>query len=49
MKNDLGSKKEIDHALDWMLEWKTSPAFRKRLAYILSGLDFPNHAKKVLG
>jgi hypothetical protein len=24
--------KEIDHALNWMLGWKTSPAFRKRLA-----------------
>jgi hypothetical protein len=41
--------KEIDHALDWMLGWKTSSAFRKRLAYILTGLEFPNHAKKVLG
>jgi hypothetical protein len=40
--------KEIDHALNWMLGWKTSPAFRKRLAYILTGLEFPNHAKKVL-
>ena len=40
--------KEIDHALDWMLEWKTNSAFRKRLAYILTGLEFPNHAKKVL-
>ena len=40
--------KEIDHALDWMLGWKTSPAFRKRLSSILVGLDFPNHAKKVL-
>ena len=40
--------KEINHALNWMLGWKTSPAFRKRLAYILTGLDFPNHAKKVL-
>ena len=41
--------KEIDHALDWMLGWKTSPAFRKRLSSILLGLDFPKHAKKVLG
>ncbi len=40
--------KEIDHALDWMLGWKTSPAFRKRLSSILLGLDFPKHAKKVL-
>ena len=41
--------KEIDHALDWMLGWKTSPAFRKRLSSILIGLDFPKHAKRVLG
>jgi len=40
--------KEINHALNWMLGWKTSPAFRKRLSSILVGLDFPNHAKKVL-
>lgn len=40
--------KEINHALNWMLGWKTSPAFRKRLSSILIGLDFPNHAKKVL-
>ena len=41
--------KEIDHALEWMLGWKTSPAFRKRLSSILIGLDFPKHAKRVLG
>jgi hypothetical protein len=41
--------KKIDHALDWMPGWKTRPAFRKRLASILIGLDFPNNAKKVLG
>lgn len=40
--------KEIDHALTWMLGWKTSPAFRKRLAAILVGLDFPKHAKRIL-
>jgi len=40
--------REITHALDWMLGWKTSLAFRKRLSGILVGLDFPNHAKKVL-
>lgn len=40
--------KEIDHALEWMLGWKTSPAFRKRLSSILIGLDFPKHAKRVL-
>lgn len=40
--------KEIDHALSWMLGWRTSPAFRKRLAAILVGLDFPKHAKRIL-
>lgn len=36
--------REINHAIRWMLGWKTSQAFRQKLAEILEALGFSRQA-----
>jgi len=39
--------REMNHAIRWMLGWKTSPAFRRKLAEILQAIGFPRQSRSV--
>jgi len=38
------TRQEIEHALRWMTGWNSNAAFKKRLAFLVEGLGFPELA-----
>jgi hypothetical protein len=43
------NEREISHAVNWMLGWKSNAEFKKRLAFLVEGLGFSQFTTRIVG